>query len=142
MDCVPEQRKYCIKVRINIKAVNTQDLGLWYVGFDQFSTDTMVPFQVAEVRVDKENMIGRSSTNPSKTMAIPSVIIQGKGPVRIVQTKDLKEVIEVETGFGSPNYGWNGFNIQPDQWLKENVMSVQTQNPSSVNNYPFPTERN
>jgi hypothetical protein len=79
LDCVPEQRKYCIKVRINIKAVNTQDLGLWYVGFDQFSTDTMVPFQVAEVRVDKENMIGRSSTNPSKTTAIPCVIIQGKG---------------------------------------------------------------
>ena len=27
LDCVPEQRKYCIKVRTNIKAVNTQDLG-------------------------------------------------------------------------------------------------------------------
>jgi hypothetical protein len=41
---------YCIKVRITIKTIKIQDLGLWYVGFDPFSTDTMVPFQVAEVR--------------------------------------------------------------------------------------------
>nr|XP_029530049.1 uncharacterized protein LOC115137900 [Oncorhynchus nerka] len=137
LDCVPEQRKYCIKVRINIKAVNTQDLGLWYVGFDKFSTDTIVPFQVAEVRVDKEKMIGRSSTNPSNTTAIPSVIIQGKGAVQIVQTKDLKEVIEVETGFGESNLWLEWIQYTARSVAREECYACANAKPQ-LTTIPFP----
>ena len=72
-DCVPEQGRYCIKVRITIKTVK--------IGFDQFSTDTMAPFQVAEVRAVKGTMVSQSLISHPNTTGIPSVIIQGQGPV-------------------------------------------------------------
>jgi hypothetical protein len=92
--CVLEQGRYCIKVRITIKTVKIQNLGLWYIGFNQSLTDTMVPFQVTEVRAGKDTMGSQSSISLPNTTGIPSVIIQGQGPVQIVQTKDFKEVIE------------------------------------------------
>ena len=94
-DCYPEQGRYCIKIRLTIKTVKTEDLGLWYVGFDQVSTDTMVPFWVAEVRAGEDTMASQSPISLHNKTDIPCVVIQGQGPVRIVQTKDLKEVIEV-----------------------------------------------
>ena len=99
-DCVPEQGKYCIKVQITIRNIKKEDLGLWYVSFDQVSVATTRPFRGAEVRAGDSST---ASQSPSSSPYKPDVVIQSQGPVRIVQTKDLKELIEVETGFGDSN---------------------------------------
>lgn len=102
-DCNPEQGKYCLKIGMTFKSIKKEDLGLWYVGLDQTIVDTAVPFRVVEVRTgDSSTASQNTSSTPDKT-DITRVVIQSQGPVRIVQTKDLKEVIEVETWFGDSN---------------------------------------
>lgn len=75
-----------------------EDLGLWYVGFDQTIVDTKVPFQVVEVRAGDSSTASQNTRNTSDERHPWS-----QGRVWIVQTKDLKEVIEVETGFMDTN---------------------------------------
>jgi hypothetical protein len=49
-DCNPERGIYCIKICLTLQKVMKEDLGLWYVGYDQFLVDTLVRFRVEEVR--------------------------------------------------------------------------------------------
>ena len=100
LDCNPERDKYCVKVRFTIKIVKVEDLGLWYVGFDQVSVDTLVPFRVEDVRAGDSSIVSQNTSRAPDKTDTDSGVVKSHGPGRIAQTKDLKEVIEVETGYG------------------------------------------
>ena len=102
-DCNPERGKYCIKARITINNVKKENLGLWYVGFDQVSVDTIVPFRVEEVRAGDSSIVSQNTSRAPDKTDTDRGVVQSQGPVWIVQTKDLKEVIEVETGYEDSN---------------------------------------
>lgn len=138
-DCNPEQAKYCLKVRITINSVKQEDFGLWYVGFDQTLGDTMVPFRVAEVGIRDGSTTSQDTSNTPDKMDVPRGVIQSQGPVRIDQTKDLNEVIEVETGFADTNLWMEWIQYTARSMAKEECYACGTAKPR-LTTTPFPLD--
>ncbi|XP_029552882.1 uncharacterized protein LOC115152282 [Salmo trutta] len=81
-DCNPEQGKYCIKVRIAIRTVKKEDLGLWFVGFDQTSVDTLVSFRVGKLEVGDGSVTGQNTSTTPEDMDVPHGAVQSQGPIQ------------------------------------------------------------
>jgi hypothetical protein len=136
-DCNPEQGKYCEEVRITIKNIKEEDLGLWYVGFDQVSVDTLVQFRVEEVRAGDSSIVSQNTSRAPDKTDTDSRVVQSQGPVQIVQTKDLKEVIEVETGYGDSNLWLKWIQYTARSVAKEECYACATAKPQ-LTTIPFP----
>ncbi|XP_029586287.1 syncytin-1-like [Salmo trutta] len=78
------------------------------------------------------------STNP-EDIDIPHDAVQSQGPVRIIQTKDLKEVIEVETGFGDSNLWLEWIQYTARSVVKEECYACATAKPQ-LTTIPFPLD--
>lgn len=62
-----------------------------------------MPFQEEEVRAGDSSMVRQNSSRAPDKTDTDSRVVQSQGPVRIVQTRNLKEVIEAETDYGDSN---------------------------------------
>jgi hypothetical protein len=109
--------------------VKKEDLGLWYVGFDQTIVDTNVPFQVVEVWAGDSCTARQNTSNTSDKTNVTRGVIQSQGRVWIVQTKDLKEVIERETGFMDTNLWMEWIQYTARSISKEECYACATAKP-------------
>uniref|UniRef100_A0A8K9XMS7 Uncharacterized protein n=1 Tax=Oncorhynchus mykiss TaxID=8022 RepID=A0A8K9XMS7_ONCMY len=133
-DCNLEREKYCIKVQITIKNVKKDDLG-----FDQVSVDTIVQFRVEEVRAGDSSTASQNTSRAPDETDTDRGFVQSQGPVRIVQTKDLRDVIEVETGYGDSNLCFEWIQYTARSVAKEECYACATAKPQ-LTTIPFPLE--
>ena len=69
------------------------------------SVDTLVPFREENVRADDSYIVSQNTSRAPEKTDTDSRVVQSQGPVRIVQTKDLKEVIKRKMVMGILTYG-------------------------------------
>uniref|UniRef100_A0A4W5NVG2 Uncharacterized protein n=1 Tax=Hucho hucho TaxID=62062 RepID=A0A4W5NVG2_9TELE len=133
-ECNKDMGKYCLKVRITLKQAAMEDVGLWYIRFDQNGADRLVAFRVGlnERTHDKTTPnISPHTLNNTKMGGLAGSLVQ------IVQTMDMKEVLEVETGYKNPNLWLEWIQYTAKTMSKDECYACGTAKPR-LSTTPFP----
>ena len=111
----------------------------WSVVKVRVSVDTLVPFREEEVRAGDSSILSQNTSSAPDKTDTDSGVVKSQRPVRIVQMKDLKEVIEVETGYGDSNLWLEWIQYTARSVAKEECYACATAKPQ-LTTIPFPFE--